>query len=741
MTEPELHAIEGKYEILRKLREGGMGAVYKVRHRLLDEIRVIKVIRPHLSGDEGLRRRFLREARAAVRLRHPNIAQLYDFTVDEGGTAYMVMEFIDGEDLGRLAKRHGRLAPRPLLEIGVQALRALSYLHRSQIVHRDISPDNLMVTRDLDGELLVKLIDLGIAKPLKSNLELTQQDLFLGKVRYTSPEQLGGAKRRTEVGPRSDLYALGVVLYELATGTHPIEGDNHEAVIAGHLFHPPREFTESDPEGRVPEAVRAALSRSLEKRPEARFSDAVEFSAALEAVLADCQEDGEALDLEIEGAEAGGEGPDEPTSIQEHLDREFAPEPTHPVRVIEPVEPANLLCERIESLLAAGRLGRAEEELAGTAGEVRSTPRLAALARRLEQARAEAGRQLAAARAQHEEGKLEEALRTLDRAAERFADVPALAELRLAIEQAIERQRRIELARLRIEGHLAAGEGTEAARALARTVEKLAARQELADLEARLPRAAEALSGEETARVAAGIAESVAQGRLDEAASAIAQARRQLGAAFGRLGDRLEETLERRRIELATERARRIAQLRAESGALAERKEFPAALAKLEEALEAQPGDSEIRDLERRVRLAQLEEERRGKARDAAAGRIAALLEFDELASASVQLDETERAYGPHPSFAELRERLHDQERRRTEAEAAHQERIAAGSAARGVDPVAHLVAAAQRQAAAGDVAGAVSRLREAHRRAPEDGAIASLLRAGERQLEQRGKG
>ncbi len=738
MTEPELQLIEGKYEILRKLREGGMGAVYKVRHRLLDEIRVIKVIRPHLSRDEALRRRFLREARAAVRLRHPNIAQLYDFTLDEQGTAYMVMEFIDGEDLGRLLKRHGRLAARTALEVGVQALRALYYLHRSQIVHRDISPDNLMLTRDLDGQLLVKLIDLGIAKPLKSDLELTQQDLFLGKVRYTSPEQLGGAKRRAEVGPRSDLYALGVVLYEIATGMHPIEGDTHEAVIAGHLFHPPRDFTESDPDGRLPAAVRAALERSLEKRPDARFADAVEFSAALEAALGECEDDTDPLDLLIEGAESGGEGPEEPTSIQEHLDREFAPEPTHPARVLAPVEPTDLLCERIESLLAAGRLGRAEEELAGTAGEVRMTPRLAALARRLEEAHAEAGRQLAAARGLRDEGRLEDALRTLDRAAERFADVAGLPELRLAIEQAIERQRRIELARLRIEGHLAAGEDAEAARVLAATVEKLEARAELADLEERLPRTVAGPAGEELGQLAESISQLLAAGRLGEAAAALADARGAHRAAFKRSADHLEEALERRRIEISTERARRRAALRAESRELAERRDFPAAFAKLEEAREADPGNREIADFERELRLAQLEEQRRLKARDAAAGRIAALLEFEELERAGEELAEAERGYGSFEAFTALRERLEGQieEQRLAAAARAAQAEVAEQRAA--FDPAKELVTQARERAAAGDVAGAVERLREALRLSPQDGAIASLLRAGERQLAQR---
>jgi tetratricopeptide (TPR) repeat protein len=276
---------------------------------------------------------------------------------------------------------------------------------------------------------------------------------------------------------------------------------------------------------------------------------------------------------------------------------------------------------------------------------------------------------------------------------------------------------------------------------LARAVEKLAARAELADLEARLPRAAEVLAGEEVGRIAAGIGEHLAQGRLEEGAAAIAAARRAHGAAFGREGDRLQEVLERRRIELATERARRLAELRSESRALAERKDFQGALAKLQEALKTQPDNTEILELERTVRLAQLEDERRLRARDATAGRIAALLEFDELAAAAGELEAAESTYGPHQAFAVLRERLRAQERQKAEAALSHQERVAGARATSDLDPVAELVAAARRQAAAGDIAGAVERLREAHRLAPQDGAIASLLRAGERQLEHGGKG
>jgi serine/threonine protein kinase len=158
--------LEGKYEILDKIKEGGMGAVYKVRHRFLDEIRVIKVIRPALQQSQELADRFLREARMAILLRHPSIAVLHDFAVSDDGQAFIVMEYIAGLTLEEVLISGG---PPPLglaLEVASQALRAMGYLHRHGLVHRDVAPDNLMLTRGVDGEPLVKLIDLGIAKVL-----------------------------------------------------------------------------------------------------------------------------------------------------------------------------------------------------------------------------------------------------------------------------------------------------------------------------------------------------------------------------------------------------------------------------------------------------------------------------------------------------------------------------------------------------------------------------------------------
>jgi serine/threonine protein kinase len=277
----KLDQLDGKYEIIEKVREGGMGAVYKVRHRLLEELRVIKVMRPHLADDEVLRARFLREAKVAVRLRHPNLAHIYDFTVDDEGSAFLVMEFIDGVNLQEMVRVLHRPSVGLSLEIAHQALNALGYLHRKGIVHRDVSPDNLLVTRDDEQRLLVKLIDLGIAKIRGGDENLTSAGTFVGKVRYSSPEHFR-SQEGEEVDARSDLYSFGIVMYEGLTGKYPIRGKNVSELIAGHLMNKPRPFEKSDSEGRVPEELRAIVLRAMAKSPDDRFASAEEFSAALD---------------------------------------------------------------------------------------------------------------------------------------------------------------------------------------------------------------------------------------------------------------------------------------------------------------------------------------------------------------------------------------------------------------------------------------------------------------------------
>ncbi|MEM9597430.1 MAG: protein kinase [Acidobacteriota bacterium] len=319
--------IEGKYEILSKLKEGGMGAIYKVRHRLLDEVRVVKVLRPQHEDDEELRARFAREARSAIRLRHPNVVQLFDFSVDESGTGLIVMEFIEGADLQQLVE-HRRTPSLPLgLEIARQGLRSLGFLHRHGFVHRDVSPDNLMLTLDVDRRPLVKLIDLGIAKRRDAEQRLTTSGSFLGKFRYASPEHFG-SRGPDGVEERSDLYTFGVVLYEVLTGRYPMAGDSTSQLIASHLFQPPMDFDASDPEGRLPEEVRGMLLRALEKDPEDRYDGAAAWIAELEELQRrwpmTAGEVAEAEELSSRLAHVPASGPTgDPGSTQHRLDRQF----------------------------------------------------------------------------------------------------------------------------------------------------------------------------------------------------------------------------------------------------------------------------------------------------------------------------------------------------------------------------------------------------------------------------------
>lgn len=263
-----------------------MGAIYKVRHRLLGEERVVKIMRPQLEGDQEFARRFVREAQTLIRVRHPHIAQLYDFFADEAGNAAMVMEYIPGIDLRELLRRHGPPSLGLAVEIALQSLEAIGFLHRRNMVHRDISPDNLMLSRDADGKPLVKLIDLGIVKVLEAEgTGLTSTGMFIGKVRYASPEQFKSAEG-AHLDQRSDLYSFGVVFYELLTGRLPVVGDTASALIAAHLYHPPLGFDVTDPQGRVPSDLRELVLKLLAKEPHDRPNNAEEVEELLRGLRA-----------------------------------------------------------------------------------------------------------------------------------------------------------------------------------------------------------------------------------------------------------------------------------------------------------------------------------------------------------------------------------------------------------------------------------------------------------------------
>lgn len=333
--------IEGKYEVIGKIKEGGMGAIYRVRHLLLDEIRVIKLMRTNLEEDPDARRRFYQEARLATSLKHPNIAAFHDFSEDQNHNFYMVMEYIEGVNLAEFTARNG---PPPLvtaLEIAIQTLKALGYLHRRGVVHRDISPENLMLTQDPDGRLLVKLIDLGIAKQTESE-GMTKTGLFLGKLKYGSPEQLGVLSKGEKIDGRSDLYSLGCVLYQMVTGTAPYEAQNPSEYVMAHLMKGPRPFEETDPRGKVPETIRAIILKSLAKDRRDRYATADDLGLALREYQDQLSAPGLNLGADALSATAGKGVHRDPTSsisdVQKLVAKAFTtsktPEPSERGRVL-----------------------------------------------------------------------------------------------------------------------------------------------------------------------------------------------------------------------------------------------------------------------------------------------------------------------------------------------------------------------------------------------------------------------
>jgi serine/threonine-protein kinase len=262
----------GQYEITALIGAGGMGEVYRARDTRLTREVAIKVLPPELARDEEFVQRFMREANTAASLDHPNIINIYNVDAQDG-MYYIVMRLAQGETL-RDVLRRGRLAPRRLLAIMGQLADALGYAHQKGIIHRDIKPANIMV-----GENdRVTLMDFGIAKAL-SGLRITRTGTAIGTPEYMSPEQFKGE----DVGPRTDIYALGIVLYELLTGTVPFKGETSHVVSHKHVYDPPPPPRQHDPQ--IPPAVEAVVLRCLEKQPVARYQTAGEMFAALRVAV------------------------------------------------------------------------------------------------------------------------------------------------------------------------------------------------------------------------------------------------------------------------------------------------------------------------------------------------------------------------------------------------------------------------------------------------------------------------
>jgi serine/threonine-protein kinase len=268
--------IAGRYELEELVGTGGMSSVYRARDQLLERRVALKILHPHYGDDDEYVERFRREARAVAQLSHPHIVTVIDRGEDDG-QQYIVFEYVDGENLKQLLERTGPLPTRRAVELAVEIADALAFAHEHGLVHRDVKPQNVLLTPDGDA----KVTDFGIARSLDVEHGVTQTGTVLGTSNYLSPEQASG-KPTT---PATDVYSLGVVVFELLTGEIPFPGDNFVAVAMKHVNEQPPDVLELRPD--TPLRLAAAVDRALEKDPARRFPSMDQFGWELRQCLAE----------------------------------------------------------------------------------------------------------------------------------------------------------------------------------------------------------------------------------------------------------------------------------------------------------------------------------------------------------------------------------------------------------------------------------------------------------------------
>lgn len=264
-----------RYELLEKIGEGGMGIVYKAKCHLLNRFVAIKILKSELSNDEGFVARFKLEANSAASLSHANIVNVHDVG-SENNINFIVMEYINGKTLKQVIKESGRLSSLKTLEISLQIVKALECAHKNNIIHRDIKPDNILITEDN----IVKVADFGIAKVVDS-ATISNSNMVIGSVHYFSPEQAKGIS----VDFRTDIYSLGIVMYEMVTGQVPYNAEISVSIAIMHIqkpIIPPNEVITN-----IPEDINQVILKALEKEPINRYQTATEMAEILKTLNED----------------------------------------------------------------------------------------------------------------------------------------------------------------------------------------------------------------------------------------------------------------------------------------------------------------------------------------------------------------------------------------------------------------------------------------------------------------------
>ncbi len=269
--------VDGRYHIQAVLAQGGMGVVYRARHRVIDKPVAIKILRPELADNREITQRFLTEAQAASSIGNPHIVDITDFGELPDGATYIVMEFLEGEALSQRVAETNRLTPDEIVAIARQTAEGLQGAHDAGIVHRDLKPDNIFLTQRGKDGVFVKVLDFGIAKVASSQNQVTRAGRIFGTPHYMSPEQARGE----ELDNRSDIYSMGVILYELLAGRVPFDGENPLGILTQHMYTDPVPLNELCSMDRVSVGLEAIVTKCLLKEPWKRYGSMAELDEDL----------------------------------------------------------------------------------------------------------------------------------------------------------------------------------------------------------------------------------------------------------------------------------------------------------------------------------------------------------------------------------------------------------------------------------------------------------------------------
>ncbi len=306
LREPDKYigtTIDGRYIVESMLGEGGMGVVYKAQRKVFDRPAALKILRADLAKNSEVLDRFVTEARAASGIGNDHIVDVFDFGEVPDGSTYFAMEYLEGETLGARISR-GRVDVAAVVALGAQLAEGLAAAHAAQIIHRDLKPDNVFII-EKSGADFIKILDFGIAKVIGIDNKLTRAGAVFGTPHYMSPEQCRGSP----VDHRTDIYSLGVILYEMSVGRVPFDAENPLTILSMHLNELPRSFSDAAPSLEVPPGFENLVLKCLAKRPEERFASMRDVELALAAIAR-----GEAVDIDVPISVAPPE-PEEPAAL------------------------------------------------------------------------------------------------------------------------------------------------------------------------------------------------------------------------------------------------------------------------------------------------------------------------------------------------------------------------------------------------------------------------------------------